>query len=258
MDLRVPGERSTESKSWKKKKQKMSWKKSDFASCSTIPSDREGERNLTTFVCILTSSRPIHLSLYDIIIIYRQNIILCKFNYLEALTNLSGHLILSIISELCEAVRSTYHRITFYSSCGAKTIKWLAACTGLCTVSHPVYHPPAAFSHASRPWLSLPTQAFAFTVCSPNGTVYLWNEIFVRSLLKKEWGILHFWFGFLPCFLHQCHWGNSSSSQVQEDRISKYYINNIFVYLSDRRDDNFSTIRAFMQLLRLLLRTEDI
>ena len=143
-------------------------------------------------------------------------------------------------------------------SCGAKTIKWLAACTGLCTVSHPVYHPPAAFSHASWPWLSLPTQAFAFTVCSLNGTVYLWNEIFVRSLLKKEWGILHFWFGFLPCFLHQCHWGNSSSSQVQEDRISKYYINNIFVYLSDRRDDNFSTIRAFMQLHRLLLRTEDI
>lgn len=117
MDLRVPGQRSTESKSWKK--QKMSWKKSDFASCSTIPSDREGEGNLTTFVCILTPSRPIHLSLYDVIIIYRQNIILCKFNYLEALTDLSRHLIFSIISELCEAVGSTYHRITFYSSCGA-------------------------------------------------------------------------------------------------------------------------------------------
>lgn len=211
---------------------------------------------MTTFVCILTSGRPIHLSLYYLIIIYRQKIIICKFNYLEALIDLSGHLIFSIISELCEAVRSTYHRITFYSSCGAKNIKWLTACIGLCTVSPPVY-PPVAFSHASRPWLSLPTQAFAFTVCSLNGTVYLWNETFVMSLLKKEWGILHFWLGFLPCFLHQCHWGNCSSSQVQEDRISKYYINNVFVYLTDKRDGNFSTIRVFMQLHRILLRSED-
>lgn len=134
---------------------------------------REKRIWLHLFVFSLPVS-SIHLFLYDLVFVSKQSTVLCLFKDLEAFTDLPYFWYLffqKIVSELCEVLKCTYHGMTFFIHVESKNIRWWTACIIPCAVgAHCVPSTKRFLPLPNIPWLPFPTQAFAFTIHSLNGT----------------------------------------------------------------------------------------